>query len=824
MACEGLERIYAQTGRTAPLAAIYEAEAAAADTGPVRTFYALLAGEQRENLGDHEAALSAFRMALADPVGRERAIDAVRRLGVQLRRGGLMIEVISEQAETLPAAEQRARLLDLVDGLLSIGDEAGAVGILGDLCKAQPDFIGAWLIREHLHASADQWNDVVTCLEALEKRAASDVLRRRATASLQAVLAERGVTSETAYEYYRSLQEREPENVVALRGLAGIAHARGQFDDAKLYLEEVIRLSKDPAVRADASSLQGQILAEHDGDMAAAVKALEAALQAVPTHRPAIEGLKRVHSSAGNWSALVGVLARESSQAMPERRLAIFIEIAGLWENQIKNLKVATASWQKVLQEDPRNVEAMERLQGLFERMEDWGGFLDLGERVLHRLSGIELRDRQAELGVVAAERAGQVDRGMALLRAAAAADPPSLVAVQALRRLARSRGDWEQVVQLAEQEAELVEGGAEKAALLEEAAHIRLDQVLDREGAAPLFRRVLELDPDNAAALHFFVSWAFDAGEWAAALPVFERYERPVLAMDEDDEDARIEMTAFHYKFGVVLAKNGRPAAALDRFQKALALTPTHLPSLEAAAPCWFAQGDWEKARDIYRTTLRLRGGSGDAGTLNSLYLHLGQAEIKLADATNAQKRFKKILDQNPNHVEALIGLAQVHRLSEDWNSLLSTYNSIIKYARDPDQVIEAYMTKGDVLEQKLQFTDKAVLHYEKVLMYDRANVAAMARLGQIALKRGEGPRAKEMAERAAQSARNVEERALALLLGRLVDAGESVDVAAALYAVRQAGDVDGDVLIAFERATGGSVIDRDAAANAYRDAMRPL
>ena len=226
-------------------------------------------------------------------------------------------------------------------------------------------------------------------------------------------------------------------------------------------------------------------------------------------------------------------------------------------------------------------------------------------------------------------------------------------------------------------------------------------------------------------------------------------------------------------------------------------------------------------------RAILRLRGGTGDAESLTRLYLRLGRSELELGDSASALKRFKKALDRTPNQVDALQGIARIHRISEDWNSLLSTYNSIIKYARDPEQVINAYMTKGDVLEQKLQFTDKAVLHYEKVLMYDRTNWAATARLGEIALRRGDTEKATDFATRALEAASDHGQKARSVLLSRLAGAPDSVDVGSLVDSARsEVGGPEGyEILDAFREAlSGASQVGRDEAVDALREAFRSV
>ena len=822
MALEGLERVHSQAGDSAALADVYDREARSASAQPVRTFYALLAGEQLENLGDQGRAIAAYEIAFEDPVGRQRAFDALRRLAIEAKDSERLRAMVDSLVGDRSDVDAISRLMELGEGLGAAGDEDGAIAAFGEVLARSPGFLPAASHLERLHVDREDWNGVLSALEVVADGARAKSVRTGAEARTQRLLSDKGVTSDSAFEFYRKLNEREPDNLVALRGLGGIHLSRGEFDEAEGHLTRLAELAAEPAERAEAASQLGRIALDAHGDTEAAVSRFEEALEHQGSHRPALDALRKLHTEAENWTSLVGVVAREANAAPEEGRVPFFAEIARIWQDRIGNSKVAVSSWQKVLQSEPGHAEAAERLLALYEASGDWSGYLDVAERGLESLSGEALRDRRAELGLIAHERAGQTDRAVSLLRAAAAADPSSASALSTLRAIATARGDWEQVISLTEQEVELSEDPADKVRLLEDAARIKLDQLLDREGASLLFRQALDLDANCNGALGFFVNYYFDTEQWEEAPAVFAAYEPMIGEMDiEDDDDDRIEATAYYYKFGTVLGRAKKEEEALARFARALELTPTHLPSLEAAAPRYFEAGDWARTRETSRAILRLRGGTGDAASLTQLYLRLGRAELELDDSKNALKRFKKALDQSPNHVAALQGIAAIHQKAGDWNSLLSTYNSIIKYARDPDQVILAYMTKGDVLEQKLHFTDKAVLHYEKVLMYDKQNFAALSRLGEIAVRTGDSARAGELAGRAAKVASGEEEVELARILDVLATGGDAI----AAKGLAGSGKAPGDRVKAFRAAVKGKGdLSRVDAADAFRGAFCTL
>ncbi|MDP7113498.1 MAG: tetratricopeptide repeat protein, partial [Myxococcota bacterium] len=258
-------------------------------------------------------------------------------------------------------------------------------------------------------------------------------------------------------------------------------------------------------------------------------------------------------------------------------------------------------------------------------------------------------------------------------------------------------------------------------------------------------------------------------------------------------------EVTLYWFKFGRVYASNERATEALECFRTALELTPTHVPSLREAAPRLMELEDWKGAAKFYRQVLRLLGGFGDQETLTEATLNLGRCELQIGKPDAAVKRFTKILERNPNDVGALEGMADVHRQNKDWNTLLSTYNAIIKYARSADQVIDAYLQKGDILEEKLGYSDKAALHYEKVLMYDKTNHLAMLRLSEIALSREDLDKARKWAEVGERTANEASDGAgivRSKLLQAIASAASGEDGAALTEAaLADAGDDKGAV-----------------------------
>ena len=357
----------------------------------------------------------------------------------------------------------------------------------------------------------------------------------------------------------------------------------------------------------------------------------------------------------------------------------------------------------------------------------------------------------ERRVGIVLADHLRREDEAVRLLDSASAGPTPDVEAARVLERIYQVRGDWERVVDALLRRARGTDG-AERVDCLANAARIRVETLRDRAGAAEIYDALLKVEPEHAEALRFRAEFLFEAGRLDEAAVLFERMEPGELARDVDDFDAQLEVAGYFHQFGEALRRLGRKADAILRYERALSLSPTHLPSLEAVGPMYVAAGDWTKADKIWKQLLQLMGGHGNPEQLAKIYANLGTIEYHLGQPDKARKRFTKALELRPNDIGALRGYGAVLYASADWNNLLNIFNNIIYHTQDPADVVDAYMNKGFVLDARLNLPDKAAQHYEKSLAFDPAQPMAFLRLAELALRRQDWPEAASLADRGLQ------------------------------------------------------------------------
>ncbi|MEQ1503897.1 MAG: tetratricopeptide repeat protein [Myxococcota bacterium] len=741
-----------QLGDTNAMIDAYAAIARYATSVPLRAAYAAWTALQLVTIGREGDALEHWLAALdLRPASTMALLGATR--GYVARK------------EPKPVAALFAKYRPdagpvLADALARAGDRDGAARVLGahvaGLDPAPPIDTAAWGQRlatlvelERLRLESEDWQGAYDALVDRRGLCRNPTVRAQADATRRWLLSEKLADTDAAWELYRRLHEDAPYDRQVTDALARIASTRGEVALSIGFLRELAESSSD---RAEAARYRRRIGDVHEqaGQVDPARQAYLDALDHVPDDREALDGLRRLAEKARDWPALVAVLQREASSAGRARQIELRREIATVTEDRIKDPKVAIDAWRALLELDPSNREGLEHLLDLAEDTQAWGMFVETGDLLAQQTTGRERAVLLRKIGAVCQDRLGRND-AVRYYDQAVSIQPPDHEAAVRLEGLARSRADWPAVVRALRLQATAdVDIGRRVDALLK-AARIEIEALHDKEAGSACYRQVLELRPDNEVALRFMAIHLFETKRFDEALPACERLE-PIVERDQDleDFDTRMELSTFYYDFAEILRSRGDDERALPRYERALALNPTHLPTLEAVGPLYSIAKQWSKADVVYRQLLQLSGGHGDKARIAGMYTSLGLIERELGSTDKAYKRFTKALELHPNHVGALKGMALILEDRQDWSNLLNVYNNVIYHATVPEDVVDAYMTKGRILDDQMQRQDKAAQHYQRTLDLDPNQPVAHLRLAELAMRRGAFKEAGELADRA--------------------------------------------------------------------------
>lgn len=174
-------------------------------------------------------------------------------------------------------------------------------------------------------------------------------------------------------------------------------------------------------------------------------------------------------------------------------------ELAGLYERHVKDLKVTRYYLDRVIKEDPDDMESFDRIRQLDTREKNWPGLADALRTVLTTRTGLARVNMKIELGTVLEQHLEDHAGAAAAYAEALDYDPHNAEAFDRLTRLLEGQGLHSRLQDRYLQRIEQSTNSEEQANLYAKVAHIRMSYDHDSQGAYQAWEEVLKRreDPD---------------------------------------------------------------------------------------------------------------------------------------------------------------------------------------------------------------------------------------------------------------------------------------------------------------------------------------
>jgi predicted TPR repeat methyltransferase len=215
-----------------------------------------------------------------------------------------------------------------------------------------------------------------------------------------------------------------------------------------------------------------------------------------------------------------------------------------------------------------------------------------------------------------------------------------------------------------------------DRAVSLDEAVSIaiQLQQNEQWMAASDIYRRILEVAPDFADALHFAGVLAHQQGERERAVALIERS----LELEPDRAD-------WYSNLGIVLRDRLQLDEAVVAFQRAIALDPDHANAHNNLGVVLKARGRLAEAEDAYRAAIRVTPDNSDA------YTNLGILLNAQGRTHEAVLCFCKVITFRPKHPEARRLLALAHWTLGELDKAVGVFEEWLK--EEPGHPIATHM-----------------------------------------------------------------------------------------------------------------------------------
>ncbi|MCA9575340.1 MAG: hypothetical protein H6726_15810 [Sandaracinaceae bacterium] len=501
---------------------------------------------------------------------------------------------------------------------------------------------------------------------------------------------------------------------------------------------------------------------------------------------------------------LLTILSDAQRVAGEGQKLTLALELARSAQ-QGDHTERAIDAWKAVQRLEPSNLEAVGALRDLYRKGEKWNALVEVMRAEVDALSSEDLEQAARKLAtlremVVIYRDHLKLDVMVINTYSAILAEAPDdLEALEALASTYEAMGRWNDLIRVLTQRADTSQNASERVALYSRVASLWIDRFANYNQATKPLESVLELDPDNRAALGQLKDIYSKKRAWAALYEVLKK--EGSLASDPGARLAgRIELAQIA---GERLHKH---ADAIALWKEVLAEAPDTPGALDALEKLAEREKDWDSLAEVLER--RISESNDDAERIKLLQ-KLGPIHSDhRSDPAAAARAWQRVLEIEPKNGRALrtlreafigardwTGLESLYAEANDWEGLVEVLGNAADRTDDIELKKELSFRAAHLYENQIGEPHRAFRNYERVLAVDSENVQAATALVPIYEREEKWPRLVGLLELLARNSDTSEdggaarlellERLRVLCLTQLGDASAAFKHAAEAYRV---------------------------------------
>ena len=614
--------------------------------------------------------------------------DHVEKVDLYLRAAELYVTKFANQAEAVKAYE-------------------AAIAI-------EPDNDTAVTQLRAMYEKRRDWEKLIQLDRGQADRMLDSDERARRYVEIAKLATERVKKPELCIDLWNEVLSSDEQNVEALAALVGWYEKAKDFDKMAEMLSRQAELTSDSTQRAallgKLATVYGEKLNNDDG----AVEAWRQLLALDPNDRRAQEALKKkylqlgqwdelevFYAESGKWDEFIRVLEQqEAKETDVEAKRGLLFKIANLWSDKKQKADRAARAYEKVLELDNTNLEAALALIPIYQSAHNPKALASVLEVKLgHEENEEERRAINAELGALYETKVKEPQKAFDRYAEAFRLSDEKVRAAADVERSAKPVGAWEKVVSLYEEAVDNTSDAQLMSALREKLGRVQLEELKNTDKALAAFRAVIDVDPENRAALGALERLYGETGRFDELLEVYET--KRDLTVDADAK------RAVSHDIARLLAKEVKDGArATAVYEEILSEDPNDIAALSALAELHLASGDHAAYADVLRRRVDLTASASEAVALK--FALAETTKDKLNDAAAALEIYREILTTHPDHQGselALEGMLDHEELKVEAAEMLEPMYEQRKEAKKLARVLEIQGEAASDPSRKVDF-----------------------------------------------------------------------------------------------------------------------
>ncbi len=682
----------------------------------------------------------AFREAPESPTPREH----LERLTAQMGNFDELVSIYEEKLEDIYDYDLVTRLSLRLGELYSVklGDDRKAVERYQKVLDIEEYHPAALDALDELYARLEAWQELVGVLERKVQIAEGEArleLKYRLAYQLDILFDD----YDQALVHYKEILTEAPGHSGALEALERLAHnttyrldiaevleplytERGAWSSLIALLDLRLEMADYPSERCALLRQMAELTEHRIDDPEAAFGRYAAALQADPEDSLVAPQLERLAASWGMWAELVQTYGEVAARLTDDlERRELLLKIAAWHRDELKQPSEAEARFREVLDMEPDNARALDALEALYVDQSRFSSLFDIYSQKAEVLFDIE--DRKAmfvKMAGLAADQLGEPDRAIEAWTRLREVDDTDPGALKALASLYEEGGRWDELIEVVERQADLSDDIDRRASLRLKIGQIARDQIGQPDRAIEAFRMVLDLNAGELRALTALEDLYRETAQW---LNLQEILNQHLTFADQDDERVNLHLALAQINEDHFDDIDG----ALDHYRQVSLYDPEHQGAVDHLERLYRKAQRWYDLQEIYLQRLE-----ETTDPVRRTALHVAISAIAaehLGDVTTAKEHLQKVLDAEPDNIDALGVLGKLYEADGEWDQALSVLDKQLSLSRDSARLSKLQLRRGTILEDNLDSPDLALAAYERAMELDASNADAAEALKRL-------------------------------------------------------------------------------------------
>ncbi len=547
-----------------------------------------------------------------------------------------------------------------------------------------------------------------------------------------------------AIEAYQSAADVDDTSDDALAALERLYRRDERWANLAKVLDrraEIYEASGDGGRAAALRRELATMRAEKLGDLEGAIARYEAAVSANGSDATALKALVDLYDKTGRTDDYINAMERLGQVAPEGEKLATLRKLAAELED--RDPPRAAQAYEKLLAADPSADDAYRGLERVLEVQENWFELVALQRR---HIAAAKTPAQRVELYLASAaihdKHLEDAAKAIEALLNVLAIDEQNRDALASLPALYVRTKAFDRAVDILTRHAAIE--GDRGAFFYAEAGQIAHDKLADAEVAQRHFEKALSLDAEHLIALKGLGAVHESRGNWTQAVEHMLRAEGL--------SGSRNERTELLWKAAQVLdTKLQDPSRALEIYERVLKLDPDHVEAGQRVADQLVAAKRWDDALPVLEMLARQAEGL-DRLERSRREAQLGRAYEALHRTEKAARHYRLAVEQDPDSLDAAIGLAAVlmteakanegnEAANEQWREVDRRYREILARHRSgiaDSRVAEIWYHLG-ITSRALGEDKKAEASFRRALEKEPLHEPTLGAMVELGGARGE-------------------------------------------------------------------------------------